>query len=195
MLSKDDAERCLGPYLPTIKTCIDGGWAAWKQHYAAREHVLDARARASIVYCETLALAKAAFDGAEGVRFVKKRGLSLSYIGEVALRFKKLKRNGTCSNVPTQQQRCLQMQIEIPGFLPSTYVNAGYVLDPLQQEIERVLVSCQLADKVIWSIRPGQDGRGTSGGLVTRLPVAPALRPARRVRPRKDKQVKDGETS
>src|SRR3990170_3148511 len=62
MLKKQEAEKRLGPHIQKLQRCLNGGWKAWHEHYSHRHHRLDARARAAIVYCEIVELAKELFQ-------------------------------------------------------------------------------------------------------------------------------------
>ena len=186
ILTREEAREILEPHLLTFRDCIDGGWNAWKEHYKDRAHILDPRARAAIVYCEIRELAKAAFDGKDGVKIVVKRSMFLLYIGEhIVLRFKKFRADGRCSNVRTKQQALFSAQLNIDGILPGTYVNAGYTLDNLQAEVEKILINCQLGARILWTIRPGEAAPPETMPLPAPSPMDPPLRERTRLRQHK----------
>lgn len=152
MLTKPEAEKKLAPHVETLRKCICDGWAAWQTHYASRHFVLDGRARAAIVYCEIIHLAKALFSDVLDVKIARKGSMYVLFIGnDIVLRFKKLK-NGVPRNVSTRQQRLFCMQLPIPGMLPGTYVTAGYELNNLEQAISKTLVVARLGDEKVWSL-------------------------------------------
>jgi hypothetical protein len=152
MLTKPEAEQRLSRHLDTLKQCISGGWDAWNTHYSSRHFLLDGRARAAIVYCEIMNLAKTLFAEVSDVKVARKRSLYVLFIGDdIVLRFKKLK-NGVPANIRTDQQRLIEMQRPIPGFLPGTFVSAGYELDPLEQAISQMLVVARLGKQEKWSL-------------------------------------------
>lgn len=159
-LSRSAAEPILDPILSLIEQCFSHAWEQWDTFYQPVHHVLDARARASIVYCHVVDHAMVVFKDVPNVTPGKRRGLFRLYVGnEIALRFKKAKRDGTTSNIGTRQQRLIDLQIKIPGILPGTMLNAVYQLDDLQRDIERMMVTHQLDGKVQWSVeikRPGE---------------------------------------
>src|SRR5665213_978156 len=141
-LDKQSAKAILDPILEKIQTCIQESWDEWTAFYAPKHHILDARARAAIVYCHTVDRAMELFRGVGNVTTGRKRGVFRLFIGDdIALRFKKAKRNGTTSNVSTLQQKLIDMQLTIPGLLPGTMLNATYQLDDLQQDISRMMVT------------------------------------------------------
>lgn len=81
----------------------------------------------------------------------------MMYIGDsIVLRFKKIRKNGRCSNILTRQQilfRAQQIvQLRLPEMQTPTLVHAGYQLDDLQQEIQRKSIVCQLNNSVIWEM-------------------------------------------
>lgn len=172
-MEKQLASKLLGQNLERLGECIEHGWKMWEDHYNDRQHVLDARARAAIVNCETVAKAGEEFLDVPGVVFRKTRGTFWLYVGdEIVVRFKKLRRNGKSSNIMTKQQRQIYTQMVIPGFLPGTHLSAGYVLDQLQQGISQVLVAFQNAASVVWTI----DLRD-SGATPTEITIAPTPKP------------------
>ena len=191
MLRKEQAEKILKPHYEKLKQSLDGGWESWQEYYKPRHHVLDARARAAIVYCEVIDRAKTLFADVAVAKFIKKRGMHLLYIGnEIVLRFKKL-RKGAPSNVRTRQQTLFQMQRTIPGVLPGTYASAGYQLDQIEQAIDKTMVVCQLDGESVWAIDLSI-GEGEQKVEI----MAPVLaRPKRAVRVRPRKVMARQETS
>lgn len=175
LLSKEQAVDLLRPYLAILNKCIDDGWAAWKTHYAHRAHVLDGRPRAAIVYAEIVACALKAFQGLEGVTVKPSRGSLMIYIGDdITLRFKKMRRNGRCSNIKTVIQLKFLAQLKLPGMIDGTLVHAGYELDTLQQNVVRKAIVCQLNQKVLWDI----ELTGVPAEMVTMPPVDTAGQPS-----------------
>jgi len=152
-LDKPTAETILEPILALIQQAIEGAWSEWETFYAPKHHILDARARASIIYCHIVDRAVVLFHGVPGVIPGRKRGVFRLFVGDdIALRFKKAKKDGTTSNVSTKQQRLIDLQLTIPGLLPGTMLNAVYQLDELQRTIAKMMVTHQLMGKVQWSI-------------------------------------------
>jgi hypothetical protein len=70
-----------------------------------KAHVLDGRPRAAIVYAEIVNRALEMFQGLEGVKVVRRPGSLMIYIGEdISIRFKKMRKDGRCSNIKTVTQ-------------------------------------------------------------------------------------------
>lgn len=152
LLSKQQAEERLQPHLEILDESIQGGWDAYHEHYSHRHHVLDARARAAIVFRETVHIAKQRFALLAGVSYVEKRGSFFLYIGDdIVLRFKKINKKGLCSNIETRQQMLFELQMQLPGIEEGTLLHAGYQLDDLQVRIARKLVVCQYSRRVMWA--------------------------------------------
>ena len=143
----------LNRYLPLFAECIEHGWGQWKTKYTQQHRILDARARASVVYCEIKEEAMRIFDRVDGVVVKTRNGSVFIYIGDdILVRFKKLKPSGHASNIMTGSQRCLYGQQPIPGFLPGNHITAGYVLDDSQQSIQRMLLVYQEENRILWTI-------------------------------------------
>ena len=175
------------PYLPLFAQCIDHGWNQWKTEYASKHIVIDPRARAAIVYCEIKQKAEKVFDSMDDVVLRTRNGSLLLYIGDdILVRFKKLRKGGRASNIMTGQQRSLYGQIPIPGFLPGNHFNAGYILDDLQQSIERKAIAYQHQNRVVWMLDLNKYGVAEN---VTTIPATTEPTLQRRVRPRDDKKI------
>ena len=179
-LDKPTAETILEPILSLIQQCIEGAWSEWETFYAPKHHILDARARASIIYCHIVDRAMTLFHGVQGVVTGRKRGVFRLFVGDgIALRFKKAKKNGTTSNISTTQQRLIDLQLTIPGILPGTMLNAVYQLDDLQRAIAKMMVTHQLKGKVQWSIAVNGDTAEPTTMPSTGQPPAPGKQRAR----------------
>lgn len=158
MLTQIEADKQFSPHVEILRRCIHDAWEQWQTFYAGRHFVLDSRARAAIVYCEIIHLAKTLFAQAPGVKIARKGSMTILFIGDdIVLRFKKLK-NGVPRNIRTEQQNLFRMQLPIPGILPGTYVSAGYELDELEQAISKTLIVARLGDEQIWSLDLGISG-------------------------------------
>lgn len=162
LLLWEEAEECLQPFAELLAECIQHGWDQYKKFYEPKHHILDARARAAIVFSEIVFRAQEKFTGIEGVEFERKNNSFLLYIGEdIILRFKKLRKNGVCSSIDTRQQMLFKAQMELPGMEAGTLLHAGYLLDVLQQDVQRKLVVCQFKNRVLWVIELPNAGGGT----------------------------------
>lgn len=195
MLNKPEALRTLQPHLPNLRRCLHDGWQAWKDHYATRHHILDARARASIVYCEIIHRAKELFAEDKDVKIVPRRWMYLLFFGDdIVLRFKKL-RNRKPSNVRTKQQLLLDLQQSLPTILPSTNIVAGYELDPLQQAVESTLVVARLDGAEKWSIDLNLEEGADAGKIEIMSPQPQEPRRSSRVRAKASKAIKQSKQS
>jgi len=175
IVSLEEAEAILGPYRDRLNRCIQHGWDVWRTEYLHKHHVLGPRARAAIVFDEIVFWAEQEFASDEDVRTKRTPSSFMLYIGDrITLRFKKIKRNGRCSNIKTKQQVLFlaQAQLRFPTMLEGTLVHAGYTLDELQQEILRKSIVCQLDNRVLWQIPLS----GENAALVDFVPAEP-LRP------------------
>jgi len=156
ILTLEEAEEILSPFRERLNRCIQHGWDVWKTDYQHKHHILNARARAAIVFDEIVFRALVEFPTIPGqVKALRTANTFLLYIGDsITLRFKKIRKNGRCSNILTHQQILFraQVQMSFPSMLDGTLVSAGYVLDDLQQEIVRKSVVCHLDNDVLWQM-------------------------------------------
>jgi hypothetical protein len=160
LLTWEEAEDRLSPYSTILAACIQHGWDMWKDFYAPQHLILDARARAAIVFCHIVDCAEKKFTGLDGVKFTRRNNSFMLYIGDdIVLRFKKLRKNGRCSSIATRQQMLFKAQMELPGMESGTLLHAGYSLDIIQHDILQKLVVCQFKNRVLWTIElPTADG-------------------------------------
>lgn len=172
ILTLEEAEEILGRYCERLNRCIQHGWDVWKRDYQHKHHILHARARAAIVFDEIVHRALEEFPTIPGEqKATRSANTFMLYIGDdISLRFKKIRKNGRCSNILTKQQILFraQAQLSLPTMLEGTLVSAGYVLDDLQQEIARKSVVCHLDNRVLWEMPLRGDG-----SMVGFIPPAP----------------------
>ena len=185
LISLEEAEVVLGPYRERLERCIQQGWEAWKTDYAQKHHILHARARAAIVFDEIVAQALAEFPNGEGLVARRTSNTFMLYIGDsIILRFKKIRKNGRCSNILTHQQVMFraQVQMRLPTMQKGTLVHAGYMLDDIQQEVAKKSVVCQLNNRVIWQMELASEGSAEVEFMP--LPETPTSKPAPRYEPK-----------
>ena len=179
ILSAEDAKTLLDPYLATVRSCIEGGWQAWKKLSEVAPDLsapLSKRSRASFVYDHISAKVKAAFDGSNAVSIQEKRGfLTLEIEGPDAraiLRFKKLDKDKRGHNYQTGQQVLFTLQLKLPGWpAHATRLVAGYQLDTPEVDIHQFLITCPVGRDVEWFFAIDEE----SGGKVVKIPSAPIV--------------------
>lgn len=190
LLTLENAEERLHPYKMLLDECLQGGVDAWTTHYAHRHCILDARARAAIIFCEIVALAQQKFNGLEDVKFERRRNSFLLYIGsDIVIRFKKITKTGRCRSINTRQQMLFELQMALPGMETGTLLHAGYALNDLQTAIAEKLVVCQFKNHVLWTLKLSTP----SGGVVEVMPTPlqePPKGPRWELKPEAEKQSK-----
>ncbi|MDT8068442.1 MAG: hypothetical protein ROO76_09790 [Terriglobia bacterium] len=191
ILTEAEAKALLKPYFPTIKKCIDDAWDEWLA--LDKRHRFDKRARAAFLHSMITHNALAAFAKHEDAKTVPGNGTFWLYIGDhIKSRFKKLDRNRRYRNYPTNTQLKLEIQGNIPGVLPGTYLTLGYLLDPLEQKVAHHLVTLQIRKKILYAI--DIDAELASATVpVVQIPapvktVTEAQTEKRRVRPRGERR-------
>lgn len=189
LLTLKEAEDRLNPFKPLLNHCIQHGWDAWRQDCANKHRVLRPRSRAAIVFDEIVAKAQEVFDGKPDVFFKVKGNSFLLFIGnDVIIRFKKIGRNGRCSNIKTRQQALFRLQQTVllfPEMKEATMLHAGYALDELQLDICAKMVVCQFDNRVLWTI----ELVGEAEAPVITMPTAPTpATPAPRFEPAPEAQ-------
>lgn len=156
VLTADEARQLFAPHFPALLDCVQGAWKAWKDYYAGRAHALDASARASIVACEMLDLAKRHFAAHAKASLHKVRGAHFLLFDQddeqAAARFKKFGKDGRTRNIRTRQQERIEFQLPLPGIPRMSYVNVGYELDRLQHELVGVYMTLEFSGQILWKL-------------------------------------------
>lgn len=137
-------------------------------------------ARPTAVWSYMMQVAVETFTGVEGVLPIKSYNTTnYLFANEVLVRFKQLDETGLSRNYPTPRAVAFNTpQLDLPDISSSALrVDVGYNLNPVQTEIERVLVSHRSGDELVWcyELRPSEKGT-----VPLPFPVAPAVPPAER---------------
>jgi hypothetical protein len=195
-LAREDAEALLEPYLLEVRECYNHAWEAWEtlgDKLPEIRRVLSASARARFIYDVTTDRARRVFGDPErqGVRVLVVRGLFVLDIGGMALvRFKKLRPNLTTCGIPTGQQQLFAHQQQLPGMpLHATKLVAGYLLNAVEDEIDRVLVTCSVDTRLEWAFEIPRDG----GAQIVQFEPAPVTPPSPIVRSTRKREQRAGE--
>ena len=73
-----------------------------------------------------------------------------------ALRVKKVDRQSKPSNIRTEQQSKVELQLELPGVTKATIVTLGYHLNELWNKVLWVKLICRLDGRLLWTIPVSQ---------------------------------------
>lgn len=152
LLRKSAALTILKPYQAHIVAAVRGGWHAWQKLPAETRKELTPTTRATFVRDFILAESAQGLETLPGVsRVVVGQLVVIRIEDQVLLRFKKMWHNGRAHNYPTQQQLDFCSQIPLPHVPQQPRLNVGYVLDPSQTAVSRVLASLPRGKKdVAW---------------------------------------------
>jgi hypothetical protein len=197
LMSPEDAELLLAPYYEHFVMCVEEGFDAWTT-FAARlpelRRPLCGRTRATFINDHIVCRARDIFENEKRIKLYEEYGfLCLNFGDRAIVHFKKLDEHGRPSSYPTGQQRRIAMQeLPMPDCPDPTWLSVGYELKfpAAGDQIDKILISCCLADKAKWTIPlwDSQDGSGDFGQPL--LPRTPSEQPrVRRVRPRNIRDV------
>ncbi|MDP9438009.1 MAG: hypothetical protein M3P49_04600 [Actinomycetota bacterium] len=189
IISVEDAERILEPYVERLALCVQAGWEAWEElgRMAPRSRVpLRPHTRASFVYDHAVQRAREEFaDDHPRVRIMEKNQLlTLTFEDRLVVRFKKFRDgvNFRTSGITTMQQQLYAYQLPLPG-MPheATKLVTGYVLDELQASIETVAIACSDGSRLEWFLDI-TDAGGADGSVVE--PIQPPQPSGPRIKPK-----------
>jgi hypothetical protein len=168
--SESQARSILSQYSPVFYNSIASSWNEYMQEIGDWGPDMTDRSRASIVHDLTIRSAIQQFDGVPGVRVVVQNGLYLFIFDDsIAVRFKKLDEDKRSRNIPTQVTLDFRGQQEIPGISSTLHLEAGYVLNKLQTEIDGVYIVCPSRDRASWF----WELQAPAVGQVVQFPTAP----------------------
>jgi hypothetical protein len=185
VLSKEEAREVFSPYVEKFRKVISDTWHQWET--CPQRHALDARARASFISSFFRHFAKSAFAGDTRVTYTENGNSFFLYVGKDAkVRLKKLRANGTYSNIMTGRQLRLIKQMDIPGMLPGTYLTIGYQLDDSQQKIRHKKITLQSYRGIIYSIDLDDASTASSAAPIAVMPQIPPQSNSPRARARKE---------
>jgi hypothetical protein len=177
LLSRDQAELLLAPYLPLFRTCLQSGLQRWRDLSdvpEARRLALRPRSRASMIHDYATEQAQQTFAGMKpNVELLEVRGFTVVKVEDrILLRFRKFSRGWRTNLNPTTQQKLWDAQEPLPGLGAMTHLSAGYRLDDTG-ELDGMGVVCSREGQPIW-VLPLDDQGGTSTlGELASLPEPP----------------------
>ena len=120
LISREEAERLLGPYFERFEICVLEAFAAWTEFASQMPGIrapLGSRTRASFINDHMAHRARGLFESEKGVKLFEQFGfLCLNFDSRVVVHFKKLDEDGIPSSYPTEQQKKIAAQeLEFPG--------------------------------------------------------------------------------
>jgi hypothetical protein len=182
LLTKAEGEALFAPYAGYITDCLNTGWAAWTEVAgSAPGRRLGKSARARIVWDHATSRAIDLFGPDPSIGKTTIRGLPIFDFDRALLRIKKLDRGLQTRGIETRQQQIFANQeqvgpLQLSLWRPVPMVVAGYILDRLEQSIERRLLVLLRRGVVVWAI----DLPASASGVPAAIP-SPTEPPARRV--------------
>ena len=184
-----EAMDMLDEHIPHIQDSIVSGWGRWKSLPADVRVDATPRSRASIVHDFIVSHAAKKMNA----KVHDYSDMKLFLLGnKVALRFKKLDGNLLSRNQPTGQVRDFRAQGSLSG-IPSLHnLEAGYILDDLDQEIDGIHIVCPNGKSNYWSVSIGEgEIRATDDDLFSdsRLNQDDDIKPASYKRKEKDSGI------
>lgn len=155
LIDRDEAVEILQPHLQAIYDIIRGGWEDLQKLTEDEKRKFGPGTRAAIVHD---------FQVARGIQYFSALGDENAYVYElsklyvfdieqkIAIRFKKLDRELLSRNQPTRQVREFRGQQQLPGVEATSNIEAGYVLDELEQEIVWIGLVCPNNKGTYWEV-------------------------------------------
>ena len=154
LISEIEAVALLKDYLQPIHSIVQGGWDDYMNQYDSKARVVHcSTTRASIIHDHQIERASIfTLNGTDAV-MIDISSLKILFIdNRFAVRFKKFDRARRSSNQPTQQVVNFRGQAQLSG-LPETHnLEAGYILNSLETEINSINLVCPNGPNVYWDI-------------------------------------------
>lgn len=157
ILTESEAISLAGKYFDRIAKVIK---SAFSDYMDALKEInslgiktnFKARTSASLIHDFIRNRAFEEFDQEESVKVSEFNGIfGLLIFGKMFIRFKKLGRDLSTSNVKTDQVELFdKQQFEIPGLGQLTMLTAGYIPDITGTSIQNICLTCRRDDQIIW---------------------------------------------
>lgn len=160
LISADEATDVLSPYLEGIHDAIHGGMADFMKLPARARNKMVAGTRAGVVHdfqIDRAALYFARFPDQVRAHELDKL-IVFDIAGRVGLRFKKVDRAFKSKNQPSQQVADFRGQVSLPGIEATSFLEAAYVYDDIEQEIEWAGIVCPNNDRAYWHMELRDEG-------------------------------------
>lgn len=156
-LSRAETVALLDPHLEDLGACFERAWARWRNWLSKIEGSpadVSARSRASALNDMIAAEVFRTFAPRADVRFRRRYGVLFMIVRDrLVLRFKKYKSRAlrTCVNA-TDAARAFEGQLLFSDALarPVTHAVAGYLLDQMALDFERLAITCRLNGSALW---------------------------------------------
>lgn len=180
------ARRVVRRYEGLLVQTIGAAWEGWSEMAAAapvRGGQVGSAARAMVVSDFLREPAERLFGPARGVQVVAEYGRPwLVFAGGLVLvRFKKLDESLNPCRSYSDRQFKINYQL-LPGMPEPTVLTAGYVLDPAELSIARMVVVCHFAHELLYTIDLPGGWKTEVTRAVAQLPLtglsAPVIRSA-----------------
>ncbi|CAJ1313825.1 hypothetical protein [Paenibacillus nuruki] len=175
-LLKSKAMQILDPYIIQVKEAINKGVKDYYigEDYAAIRHKHSSRTAASICHDNIIEEIKQRFENQPNVLIKKSKGLYMLIIeGIIVIRFKKFDEKLNSSGISTKQAIAYDyqdpLQLDLDDMPPDGLLFAGYTLNDLQSNVDRIFITYKYGSVNIW------DWNITDEGIATDL--QPALFP------------------
>ena len=165
LISYSQASYALSPYMSELHALILDAWNDSQSLISSNMQAVistSARTRASQVHDFFVTRAIEFAEGKDGIFFVKKNGMFIlvfpSIYGPIAVRFKKLDKDGFSRNIPTQQVLDFKNQMPLKGMEVTHNLEIGYVLTDAQDAISSIVMVCPSGKAIYWMAEITQDG-------------------------------------
>ena len=159
LLSKQQAEIILEPYFLKIQEAIESGFndhlATINFHHSNGVYVtFNKTEKANHIHALIRARLKVAFKDCPEVKIgYINRVFGILINNSLFIRFKKINKDRSTSNISTKQTNNYKNQIEIPGIpADTTLLYAGYTPDATWTCLQNIYILCRLGDNIRWEI-------------------------------------------
>lgn len=153
ILTREEAQELLSPFFADcFIPAIQAGLNKFAGLTADQRTDMTARTKASILNDYVAADLEHRIREEElDIQVNEDCGFKLFVFGErAALRIKKVDRQSNSKNIQTEQQRRMELQLELPGVIKATYVTLGYHLDVLWDKVLWVKIICRCNGRQRW---------------------------------------------
>ncbi|NHA68770.1 hypothetical protein [Phycicoccus flavus] len=156
-LSRSEVHSIVTPHMSALESAFHRAWGRWQGLVSDPRHAsatISARSRASLLSDFIALEVTAEFRGKSAARLRKRHGVLLLILDDrVVLRFKKF-RDAALNTSDNRTQATLafdeQALVSAGDLQPITHLVAGYRLDGLALELDRLAITCRVDGAHHW---------------------------------------------
>lgn len=148
---KSSCMTTLKPFIEILSGTVLRSWDTWKDVPSEHRVVQEGSTSGMWMYRATQHFSKGFFSGSPGVKFLNLPFFAIEIGGQACIRFRKLNQDFLAQRTSDMSKRYYN-QGAIEGLDGDVdRLTCGYVLDRSGEDVKYIAITCQDADRIVWS--------------------------------------------